>query len=196
LLSCAKVTDNFSTLQSLMLREIQYRIHALTNMAWQSSVLHYDTMYDAVASTVYNNKMYCYLCSDEISNSGSKLGGGVRWLRFFDHLSKIEFLWSKWSSQFWLWPSPKFQKFHGQNGQSKFDQNNLYNSRIYCCWNLLKLLKYLLILTIWSWPFDDKMVLLSWSKWSFWPLTIWEIRSFYGHGHGRTPLPPKLLNTE
>jgi hypothetical protein len=42
-------------------------------------------------------------------------------------------------------------RLYGQNGQSKFDHYNLYNSRFlfWNCWNSLKLLKYLSILTIW-----------------------------------------------
>jgi hypothetical protein len=51
----------------------------------------------------------------------------------------------------------------------------------------LTLLKYLLVLTIWPWPFNDKMVLWSWSKWSFWPLPFGKIRRFCAHV--QTPPP-------
>jgi hypothetical protein len=55
---------------------------------------------------------------------------------------------------------------------------------------LLKLLEYLLIMSIWQWPFDDKMVLWLWSKWSFWPFGKFEVSMvmvMVGH-----PPPPQL----
>jgi hypothetical protein len=92
--------------------------------------------------------------------------------------------------------TPKFKNFHGQNGQSKFDHKNFYYSGFFCRWNLLKLLKYLLIfyhlaMTIW-WE-NDIMVMVDMVILTI-ALTIWEIRSFHARGRGRTPPGPPDLD--
>jgi hypothetical protein len=86
-------------------------------------------------------------------------------------------------------------RFYGQNGRSKFDHDHPQDYKIFMVkmvnpnlimtmstipdFYLLKLLKYLLILTI-----DDEYCIMVLAKVVILTMAIRKIRRFYGHGHG------------
>jgi hypothetical protein len=90
----------------------------------------------------------------------------------------------------------KIEFLYSQNGQASFDLDHPKNSKIF----MVKMVNLNLIMAISTIPDYLSLKFLEFVEiveifvnFDHLTMTIWEIRSFYGHVHGRTPPPQHLV---